>query len=410
LTTLALLGWIGLALAIQIVIGTFLGLRRRHRRAVAQPTETSPAPAPRSRAAWSGLRPFRVRSRHDEDPARTQCSFVLEPVDGAPLPEFQAGQFLTFVLNVEDRSAPGGHRTVTRCYSLSDRPDPAHYRVTIKRVPAPIGRPDLPPGLASNHFHDHVQPGDRLDLRAPSGHFFIDPDPAVPAVLIAGGIGITPMMSMIRWWQTAQPQRPLHLYYGVRHGAEHAFKATLEEAAGRHPSLRLHVAYSRPRAEDRPGIDFQHEGHVDVELLRGTLPHGRHQFYLCGPPALMESLVPALTDWGVPEDDVHFEAFGPASVRKARAGDAAAGPALEVRFARSQRTLTWEGGDANLLDFAERHGVDLESGCRSGGCGSCETRLLAGRVVYDHAPDHDPAPGHCLLCIGRPEGAVVLEA
>lgn len=412
MTTVALLGWIGLALTVQLVIGTLLALRRWHGRAAAQgPAEPLAPAAPPSRAAWSGARTFRVRSRQYEDPAQTQCSFVLEPVDGAPLPEFQPGQFLTFALNVEDRSAPGGRRTVTRCYSLSDRPAPDHYRVTIKRVPAPADRPDLPPGLSSNHFHDHVQSDDRLEVRAPSGHFFIDPDPGVPAVLIAGGIGITPMMSMLRWCEATQPQRPLHLYYGVRHGAEHAFKATLEEAASRHSSFRLHVAYSRPRPEDQPGIDYQHEGHVDVDLLRRTLPHGRHQFYLCGPPALMESLVPALADWGVPEHDVHFEAFGPASVRRSRAETpAVAGPALEVRFARSQRTLTWEGGDANLLDFAERHGVAVESGCRSGGCGSCETRLLAGQVVYDHAPDHDPAPGHCLLCVGRPQGAVVLEA
>jgi ferredoxin len=84
--------------------------------------------------------------------------------------------------------------------------------------------------------------------------------------------------------------------------------------------------------------------------------------------------------------------------------------ALEVQFKRSGRTLTWDGNDANLLDFAERHGVAVESGCRSGSCGSCETRQLAGAVDYAQRPDCDPTPGHCLLCVGRPASALVLDA
>jgi hypothetical protein len=151
---------------------------------------------------------------------------------------------------------------------------------------------------------------------------------------------------------------------------------------------------------------------VDLALLKKTLPHGRHQFYLCGPAALMETLVPALAEWGVPDADVHFEAFGPASVRRPAAASvgAAAEQAIEVRFSRSGRTLTWDGRDANLLDFAERHGVVVESGCRSGGCGSCETRATSGTVTYAQQPDHDVAAGHCLLCVGRPQSALVLEA
>jgi hypothetical protein len=154
---------------------------------------------------------------------------------------------------------------------------------------------------------------------------------------------------------------------------------------------------------------------VNLPLLQQTLAHGRHQFYLCGPAALMETLVPALAGWGVPDQDIHFEAFGPASVRKAGAPTTAAaaetaGGNVEVRFNRSGRTVAWEGRDANLLEFAERHGIVVDSGCRSGGCGSCETRVLSGSVVYDKPPDHDAAPDHCLLCVGRPASPLVLEA
>jgi ferredoxin-NADP reductase len=354
---------------------------------------------------------FRVVQRSLEDAARSQCSFHLQPVDGQPLPAFRPDQFLTFSLALGAAAGDGSARTITRCYSLSDRPDPAHYRVTIKRVPAPLDHPEYLPGLSSNHFHDHIRVGDVLSAKAPSGHFFLDPNAAVPVVLIGGGIGITPMMSMLRWCIANQPQRPVHLCYGLRNSDEHAFKTQLEDIAAAHPALQLHVVYSRPAAADVPGRDYQHAGHVDVELLRKTLPHGRHQFYVCGPPAMMQALVPALAEWGVPVADIHYEAFGPASVKLpgAEVTTQLEVSGIEVKFQRSGRTLAWNGSDASLLDFAERHGIEVESGCRSGGCGSCETRVLEGSVAYQHAPDHDVAQGHCLLCVGRPTTSLVLE-
>lgn len=404
MTAVELLGLITVALLIQLAVGIGVVLRRR--RIAARTASAQPA-APRTRPdlAWEGWREFRVVQRSFEDAACSQCSFYLQPVEGQPLPAFRPGQFLTFSLDVA-----GG--PITRCYSLSDRPDPAHYRVTIKRVPAPPDHPEFLPGQSSNHFHDHVRVGDVLRVKAPSGHFFIDPDPSVPAVLIGGGIGITPMMSMVRWCIATQPQRVAHLFYGLRNSDEHAYKLQLEELAASHPALRLHVVYSRPTEADVLGRDYQHAGHIDVDLLRKTLPHGRHQFYVCGPPAMMQTLVPALAEWGVPVGDIHYEAFGPASV-KLPGAEASAVPVVsgvEVQFQRSGRTLTWDGQDASLLDFAERHGIAVESGCRSGGCGSCETRLLDGSVTYEHTPDHDVAEGYCLLCVGRPATSMVLEA
>ncbi len=377
-------------------------------------TSTQDGPAA-TKGAWTGWRDFSVVAREFEDAAQSQCSFYLQPVDGQPLPTFKPGQFLTVAPNVMPRTSdgPAATRAITRCYSLSDRPGLGHYRVTIKRVPAPPDHPEFAPGLSSNHFHDQVRVGDTLRVKAPAGHFFIDSDPNLPAVLIAGGIGITPMMSMLRWCVAQQPQRVVHLFYGLRNSGEHAFKQLLEEIAASHPALRLNVVYSRPGESDLQGRDYQHKGHVDVELLRRTLPHGRHQFYVCGPPAMMQALVPALAEWGVPVRDIHYEAFGPASVKLPGGAAEAAAPiatGVEVRFQRSGRTLTWDGRDASLLDFAERHGVEVESGCRSGGCGSCETRLLEGKVQYEHAPDHEVAAGCCLLCVGRPSSPLVLEA
>jgi ferredoxin-NADP reductase len=411
-----LLTWICTALLLQFVLGVGIAVGRRRGTAPGVPdADDQLAPAATS-GAWPGWRAFRVQTREVEDAAKTQCSFYLEPVDGAPLPEFKPGQFLTFSLQVPDGDAESKEqvRAVTRCYSLSDRPDPARYRVTIKRVLRPAGLPDVPPGVSSNYFHDHVQPGDVINVKAPSGHFFIDPDPEVPAVLVAGGIGITPMMSMLRWCLAEQPQRAVHLVYGLRNGGEQVFKPLLDELARTNPRFRLTVVYSRPDPGDTLGADYQHAGHVDVDLLRRTLPHGRHQFYVCGPSTMMQALVPALAAWGVPRQDIHYEAFGPASGRLPGAGPSEGPSALdapvEVRFHRSGRTLAWDGQDANLLEFAERHGVSVDSGCRSGGCGTCETRLVSGAVHYASPPDHDTAPGHCLLCVGKPTSALVLEA
>ena len=428
MTALELLTLISAAILLQVLAVTGMALWRRRQTSQAGAAQSADSPVAAmadAAGAWAGWREFRVSKTQFEDACESQRSFHLAPLDGGSLPPFKPGQFLTFQLSVAatdqptqrtendtNETQPG--RPVTRCYSLSDSPDPGFYRITVKRVPAPAGHPELPAGLSSNHLHDHVHEGGILRVKAPSGRFHIAPSPALPAVLVAGGIGITPMMSMLRWCLKEQPARAVHLFYGLRNSDDFAFQATLRQLAAAHPLFHLHVAFSRPGAHDIEGRDYQHAGHVDIELLKKTLPHGRHQFYVCGPTAMMESLVPALADWGVPEQDIHFEAFGPASISDQRATASASVDATAtqfgIRFAKSGRTLDWDGRDASLLEFAERHGVEVDSGCRSGSCGSCEIRLLSGNVEYRHKPDHDVAPGHCLLCVGRPASALELEA
>lgn len=360
------------------------------------PEEATPAPI--KGAAWEGFREFRVARKVFEDGSRSICSFHLVPTDGQPLPDFLPGQFLTF------RVDPGnGNKPVTRCYSLSDRPGLDHYRVSIKRV--------SPPGVSSAHFHDHVREGDILAARAPGGHFYLDPGTS-PVVLVAGGIGITPMLSMLNTTLGNGGKREIWLFYGLRDGSEHVMKEHLQSLAREHPNFRLHVCYSRPAASDVEGTDYHHRGHVDITLLRLTLALRPYDFYICGPRAMMETLVPALEEWGVPEQRIHYEAFGPASLAKParQAVPEASGPAVTVTFARSDRTLPWDGGAGSLLEFAERNGVRVDSGCRAGSCGSCQTRIEAGEVEYLQAPDYEPEPGTCLLCVSRPKRDLVLTA
>ena len=144
-----LLAYICAALVVQLVVGIAI-MQRRRRRVTASPAAGAPLALPIASGAWDGWREFRVVSRHFEDRAHTQCSFQLEPVDGVPLPPFLPGQFLTFALSI----ASG--RTLTRCYSLSEGPNASSYRITVKRVLAPAGRPELPPGACSSYLHDRL--------------------------------------------------------------------------------------------------------------------------------------------------------------------------------------------------------------------------------------------------------------
>ena len=187
MTAAQLLAYICAALLLQAAAGAAVLVRRRRALAPLTPQQDKSAAWAPSAGAWSGWRDFRVTRRCFEDAAQTQFSFHLQPVDGAPLRPFQPGQYLTW---------PAGARSITRCSSLSDWPDPSGCSITIKRMPPPAAQPGLPSGVSLAHFHDRMHQGDVLQVKTPSGHFFIDPNASVPAMFIAGGIGITPMMSM----------------------------------------------------------------------------------------------------------------------------------------------------------------------------------------------------------------------
>jgi ferredoxin len=131
---------------------------------------------------------------------------------------------------------------------------------------------------------------------------------------------------------------------------------------------------------------------------------------ICGPDPMMKALIPALLGWGVADADIHRESFGPQTAAPSPVASPVAGPALAIGFRRSGRTLGWAGRDANLLDFAERHSIAVEAGCRGGSCGTCETRLISGRVQYSAKPEFDITPGYCLLCIAAPATALELDA
>ncbi len=422
MTSLSLLLWIFLGIALQVVL--FLGISfwqhwqsySRLKLGLPESSESLAAVTPPKDevTGWSGWRSFKLVRRVSEDAASQICSFYLAPEDPQPLPTFKPGQFLTFRLDVP-KADGSGIEQITRCYSLSDMPQPEHFRISIKRVPSPPGSTH-PPGRSSNFFHDHVPVGTTLQVRAPSGHFYLDPGSS-PIVLIAGGIGITPMLSMLNWCQTHQPEREVWFFYGVRNSKETAFVAHLSAIAAANRNVHLRLCFSDPHPEDQPGKDFHHHRRVGVDLLRMELPLKPYHYYLCGPTPMLETLVPALEDWGVPDSQIHFEAFGPASVKRRQPETTNAASTVSetvgditVTFAKSGKQAHWSSTSANLLEFAESQGIAIDSGCRAGGCGTCQTTIRSGEVTYLHSPDYDPEPGTCLMCVCTPTTNVTVEA
>lgn len=388
--------------------------RRQHRmtlqrlQAQLQTIHARSKQAEQDRLVWNGYRKFSVARKVSE--CDDVCAFYLKPHDGKALPVYKPGQYLTFQLDI-----PGRDKPLVRCYSLSDSPHECqHYRVTIKKEKAPADKPDLPHGAASSFFCDSVKEGDILNVKAPTGHFFLDMAKSHPVVLIAGGVGITPMLSMAKAIVASGSRREAWFFYGVRNRREHIHQEELQALAAENENIRLHVCYSRPAPEDVKGRDYHHEGRVSIELLKEVLPSNNFEYYLCGNGAFMKSITDGLEAWGVPEKDIYFEAFGPATVKKKAAqlsqSETVHMAKMQVTFGRSGKTVRWEPSLGNLLDFARNQGVRIDSGCCAGSCGSCLVAIRSGAVEYLKSPDAEPEAGACLTCICRPKGDVVLDA
>ena len=340
-----------------------------------------------------GYRHFEIRDKIDD--AAGVCSVLLAPHDGHPLPEFLPGQYLTLRLQI-----PGQSKPTVRCYSLSDRHHPDHYRITVKR--------QEPLGVASAYIHDQLRIGDIVEVRAPTGSFHLDPRADTPVVLVAAGIGITPILSMLLAIASENPQRDVWLFFGVRDGSRHIQRRTLERLQRDLPRLHLRVSYSRPREQDRLDRDYHDEGRITPERLRRELPGRDFDFYLCGPTDMVRSLRSDLANWGVGVHRVHVETFS--ALPTDEEPDLQSPQQMLVHFARSGTTLTWDGKDASLLDLAARHGIEIESGCRAGNCGTCAVAVRSGTVRYTSERDATTEEGACLTCIAVPDGNLELDA
>ena len=370
------------------------------------------AKAETSTEGRKGLRSFVVERMEPE--SETITSYYLVPEDAAPLPGFLPGQFLTLELDI-----PGQPRPVLRTYSLSDSPNPESYRLSIKRETAPADEPGLPAGLSSNHFHDRVEVGTTLHVGAPRGKFHLDPDSERAVVLLSGGVGLTPMISMFNTIVQSDAPRPVWFVHGTRNGREHAMGAHVRRLARENENIHVHIRYSQPHPDDAEGRDYDSRGRVDMALLKQVLPFDDYDFFLCGPTPFMRSLYCGLLSLGMSESRIHYEFFGPGSMltEETKPAGPVAAPTAEVElaggtqvtFARSGVTASWDLACESILDLAERHGLNLAYSCRSGICHTCMWELTEGEVEYLDEPLDPPDPGHVLICCATPKTNLVLE-
>jgi nitric oxide dioxygenase len=245
---------------------------------------------------WSGWREFVVLEKTRESEIIT--SFMLAPADGGTVLRHRPGQYLTFWLETP------GRPPLKRNYSISSAPDDACYRITVKREPQ---------GTASNWLHDAVQPGQRLKVAAPAGEFFLPEAPERPIVLLSGGVGLTPLMSMLHTVAAKPPAVPVQFIHGTQSGATHALgdeaQALAAKAGGRITVTRF---YECPRPGDRPGQDYDVAGRISLDWLRAHTPVAAADYYLCGPREFLRGFAAGLVRLGVPAARVHYEFFGPA--------------------------------------------------------------------------------------------------
>ncbi len=334
-------------------------------------------------------RPYRVSRVVDE--SSVIRSFHLEPADGLPVPPFEAGQHLPIRLQL-----PGGEE-LRRTYTISQAPGDAGLRLSVKRE-----------GAASRHLHDAIKAGDLIEALGPRGQFTIDALARRPAVLIGAGVGITPMLAFARHLVVEgfrhRRTRPIHFIQVAHDESTRAFGRELQDLEQRaQGAMRLHLVLGSG------ATGGAHEGPLKVELLKSLLPFDDHEFFLCGPAGFMQALYDELRELGVRDERIQAEAFGPASLKRRPDGVAAAAPPpappaqhATVVFRQSGEAADWTPVRGTLLEFAESKGLSPPYSCRAGHCGSCATRISAGRVTYAEPTAWLPAEDEVLLCCARP--------
>lgn len=249
---------------------------------------------------WNGWREFAVESITQE--SETISSFVLLPVDSRPILRHEPGQYLGFLFDLP------GQGVLKRNYSISCAPNDFAYRITVKRE----GRANEPVGIVSNWLHDRAKLGTILRAAPPAGDFFLDTKSDEPIVLVSGGVGLTPMMSMLEAIVGEQSRRPTWYVHGALNGRVHAMRGRAKALAGSNENIRIRTFYAEPEAQDRLGIHFDDAGLITADWLVAQTPGDAATYYLCGPKPFLASLVNGLQRKGVPAERIKFEFFGPA--------------------------------------------------------------------------------------------------
>jgi ferredoxin-NADP reductase len=344
------------------------------------------------RSHWRSMRVERI-----VDESRGIRSFYLQASDGAGLPGFEPGQHLPVRVRLEGQQAPA-----IRTYSVSSSPSDEFLRISVKRD-----------GSVSSHLHDRIQVGDQIEARAPQGDFTVQASERRPLVLLAAGVGITPLLSMLRevvyQGKRINRMRPTWLIQSSRSVADLAFRDEIDELVARAgDKIKVLRVISQPPI-DGSADRYDRTGRIDVELLKTLLPLNDYDYYLCGPGSFTQALYDGLRTLRIPDDRIHAETFGPSTlVRDIEVSVPAAeqvpmaDEAVKVLFATSGKEARWEPGTGTLLELAEARGLNPEFSCRGGSCGTCKTRLSSGQVHYLNTPAQRLEADEVLICCAVP--------
>lgn len=236
---------------------------------------------------------FRVFNKVKENDVVT--SFYLTSVNKKALETHKAGQFISIKpISTGDKSSE------VRQYTLSMKPGEDFYRISVKREDK---------GLISRYLHDNINIGDEVEITEPLGEFILK-DSNKPLVLISGGIGITPMMSML--YKAIEEGRKVKFIQAVLNSNVHTFKKDLKDLAEKYDNIDVEFFYSNPLDTDKLGEDYQVEGYLTKEWIEHNLSKDE-EFYFCGPLGFMKMIYDALKSMGVSDDSINYEMFGPSA-------------------------------------------------------------------------------------------------
>jgi ferredoxin-NADP reductase/MOSC domain-containing protein YiiM len=359
-------------------------------------SQSAPPPGP----AWPGFRELRVTKVARED--ATVCSIYLAAADGSPLPAARAGQYLTL------RVIGAGTPAPVRSYSLSSAPGANTYRISVKQEPH---------GTASGWLNQHLTAGALLEVAAPRGEFTLDARTG-PVLLIAAGIGVTPVLAMLHQLAAARNEQEVWWLYGARSPAEHPFAAEAHQLLASLPHAHEHTCYSAATAAERHRAHAA-AGRLTKDKLAALGIPANASAYICGPASFMTDIRDALTALGVNAANIHTELFAALpTINPGLTGQhpvaphqppGPAGDGPRVTFARSGITTAFGSRWRNVLDLADACDVPTRWSCRTGVCHTCITLLLSGEYSYDPHPLEPPADGQILICCTQPKTDLVLD-
>jgi MOSC domain-containing protein YiiM/ferredoxin-NADP reductase len=348
------------------------------------------SPIPARPAARHGVR---IAGRRPLGPDVIELE--LASATGEGLPSAEPGQFIA--LSVEGRHG----RRATRCYTLCGPQDSDRWRIAIKQVPDA----DHSSPLISHRMRE-LPIGQELDAAPPAGTFTLDlREPGRPLVLIGAGIGVTPIIAMLReiLADPALRRDPVIVVHACQSPDRELYADVFQQAQST-PGVVVHTfcLTGGPTVAGQ-----QHAGLLDADRLLELVPSTRADFFVCGPPALTSSLHDGLVSKGMPLEHFHTEAFGPTAARATHISRP--GP-CEVTFDQSSYTILSTDASETILDIAERYGIQIESSCRSGSCGTCATAILDGDVAYPTEPTAPHSANTVIACVAIPTTNVVIDA